>query len=289
MIAIRTILCPVDFSAATARQLNLASDLCRTFHARLILHHNLNTMSSAAAVGWMWAADHPSLSEETAQERLATLAASQTGVDAAISVTRGSASASVLAVSEAVAADVVVLSAHNMRAEEHTSVTELVLGSGERSVLTLHDNGADRHALTIQPSAGARQVTLVPTALTAQSQAAVDFAFELSRSLPLEIHLLHLISHRLRSGNADQTVEDTERHLKALAPADCEAWTVAHVATGDPVEGILDWAGNLSAACVVMGEHTRQPLRRWLSKDTSRAVLHKAPCPVWYVPGQHAA
>jgi len=289
MIAIRTILCPVDFSGATARQLNLASDLSRTFHARLILHHNLNAMSSAAAVGWMWAADHPTLSEETAEERLATLAASQTGVDVAISVTRGSASASVLALSEAVAADVVVLSAHNARAEEHTSVTEMVLNSGERSVLTVHDNGADRHALTIHPSNGARQVALVPTAMTAQSQAAVDFAFELSRTLPLEIHLLHLISHRFRSGNQEQTMGDTQRHLKALIPADCEAWSTVHVGIGDPVAGILDWAKDLSAACVVMGEHTRQPLLRWLSKDTSRAVLHHAPCPVWYVPGERAA
>src|SRR6476646_11828319 len=110
MIAIRTILCPVDFSGATARQLDLASNLCRAFNARLILHHNLNAMSSCAAVGWMWAADHPTLSEETAQERLAALAASQVGVDVQVGVTRGSASASVLAVSEAVAADLVVLS-----------------------------------------------------------------------------------------------------------------------------------------------------------------------------------
>jgi len=289
MIAIRTVLCPVDFSQATTRQLDLASNLCRAFNARLILHHNLNAMSSGAAVGWMWAADHPTLSEETAQQRLAALAESQRGVEVHVGVTRGSASASVLAVSEAVAADVVVLSAHDMRAEEHASVTELVLGSSERSVLTLHDNGADRHALTIQPSADARQVTLVPTALTAQSRAAVDFAFELSRTLPLEIHLLHLIARRPRTSDQAQTVADAERHLKALVPTDCTRWAFVHVGIGDPVEGILQWASDLSAACVVMGEHTRQPLRRWFSKDTSRAVLHKAPCPVWYVPGQHAA
>jgi hypothetical protein len=36
-------------------------------------------------------------------------------------------------------------------------------------------------------------------------------------------------------------------------------------------------------------EHHRESLRRWFSKDVSRAVLYKAPCPVWYVPGQRAA
>jgi nucleotide-binding universal stress UspA family protein len=289
MIAIRTILCPVDFSQATAPQLALASDLCRAFNARLILHHNLNAMAIGAAVGWMYAADHPCLSEESAEQRLAGLAEAQTDVDVEIKVTRGPASASVLAVSEAVAADVVVLSAHNAPAEEHASVTELVLGSGERSVLTVHDHGADRHALSIQPSPGTRQVTLVPTDLTADSRAAVDFAFELSRKLPLEIHLLHLIGHRHRIGDRGQEVAEAERHLRTLIPPDCTEWASVHVRVGDPVEGILHWANDLSAACVVMGEHTRVPLRRWFSKDTSRAVLHQAPCPVWYVPGQRAA
>lgn len=289
MIAIRTVLCPVDLSPATTRQLELATDLCRAFKARLILHHNLDAMSIGAAVGWMYAADHPSMSEESAHERLASLAEAQTGVDVEIHVTRGPKSASVLAVSELVAADVVVLSAHNMPAEEHASVTELVLGSGERSVLTVHDNGADRHALKIQPSAESRQVTLVPTDLTAESRAAVNFAFELSRTLPLETHLLHLVAHRLRARSEAQAMTDAERHLRALIPPECAESTSVHVSVGDPVDGILHWASDLSAACVVMGEHTREPLRRWFSKDTSRAVLYKAPCAVWYIPGQHAA
>jgi nucleotide-binding universal stress UspA family protein len=289
MIAIRTVLCPVDLSQATTRQLELAADLCRAFKARLILHHNLDAMSIGAAVGWMYAADHPSMSEESAHERLASLAEAQTGVDIEIHVTRGPKSASVLAVSELVAADVVVLSAHNMPAEEHASVTELVLGSGERSVLTVHDNGADRRALKIQPAAEPRQVALVPTDLTAESRAAVNFAFELSRTLPLETHLLHLVAHRLRARSEAQAMTDAERHLRALIPPECTESTSVHVSVGDPVDGILHWASDLSAACVVMGEHTREPLRRWFSKDTSRAVLYKAPCAVWYIPGRHAA
>ena len=287
-MTIRTVLCPVDFSEATARQLTLASDLCRAFKARLILHHNLNAMAIGAAVGWMYAADHRSLSEESAQERLAALAESQEGLDVDMKVTRGPASASVLAVSEAVAADVVVLSSHNTPPEEHASVTELVLGSGERSVLTLHDNGADQHALTVQPSAKARQITLVPTDLSGESRAAVDFAFELSRTLPLEIHLLHLIGH-LWTRDRQHAVSDAERHLKAAIPADCTEWAAVHVGVSDAVEGIVHWANDLAAVCVVMGEHTREPLRRWFSRDTSRAVLYKAPCPIWYVPGQRAA
>jgi len=289
MITIQTVLCPVDFSPASTRQLELASDLCRAFNARLILHHNLNAMAIGAAVGWMYAADHPSLSEESAEERLLNLAEAQTDVEVQIRVTRGPASASVRAVSEAVGADVVVLSAHNTPTEEHASITELVLGSGERSVLTLHDSGGDRHALDLNASGDTRQVTLVPTDLTPPSLAAVGFAFELSRALPLEIHLLHVIGHRFGFKSTEHSAPGAERRLKALVPQECSDWTSAHVSSGDAGEGILRWASDLSAACVIMGEHAREPLRRWFSKDTSRAVLYKAPCPVWYVPGQRAA
>jgi nucleotide-binding universal stress UspA family protein len=287
MLAIRTILCPVDFSPATPRQVDLAASLCLAFDARLVLHHNLSVMAIGSGVGWMWAADHPPMSEETAQQRLSALVESMTGLDIETSITRGPASASVLAVSEAVAADLVVLSTHNMPPEQHTSVTELVLEAGQRSVLALHDTVSELHALEVAPSAERRQVTLVPTDLTPESRAAVDFAFELSRILPLDIHLLHLLGHQSRNGGHAQA--DAEHQLQALIPADCKDRVATHVAVGDPVEGILQWAGQLSAACVVMGEHTRGPLRRWFSRDTSRAVLHKAPCPVWYVPGQRAA
>jgi nucleotide-binding universal stress UspA family protein len=287
MLAIRTILCPVDFSPATPRQVDLAANLCRAFNARLVLHHNLPAMAIGAGVGWMWAADHPPLSEETAQQRLAALAEAKPELDAEISITRGPASASVLAVSEAIAADLIVLSTHNMPPEQHDSISELVLEAGQRSVLVLHDSAADLHALEVVPFADGPQVTLVPTDLTAESRAAVDFAFELSRTLPLDIHLLHLLGHRARNGGHAQA--DAERQLQALIPPDCSDRASAHVGVDDPVEGILQWASQLSAACVVMGEHTRGPLRRWFSRDTSRAVLHKAPCPVWYVPGLRAA
>ncbi len=286
MISIRTILCPVDFTPATARQVELAFDLCQAFKARLVLHHNLSAVSIGAGVGWMWAADHRPMSEETVQLHLSALAESRPGIEVDTTITRGPVSASVLAVSEEVAADLVVLSAHKMPPEEPNSVAELILGAAERSVLALHDDGVDRQALNVNAAADRRQVTLVPTDLTPESRAAVNFAFELAHTLPLDIHLLHLLGQRHKIGHYRA---DAERRLQALIPPDCADRTSVHIRVGDPVEGILEAAGELSAACVVMGEHTRAPLRRWFSRDTSRAVLHTAPCPVWYVPGTRAA
>ena len=71
-------------------------------------------------------------------------------------------------------------------------------------------------------------------------------------------------------------------------PADLARRTHVHVEEGDPVPAIVDAAKRLGVSCIVMGEHTTVPLRRWLTHDTARAVLHGAPCPVWYVPSVRA-
>ena len=46
MLSIRTVLCPVDFSPVTARQVDVAADLARAFGARFVLHHNMQLMFS---------------------------------------------------------------------------------------------------------------------------------------------------------------------------------------------------------------------------------------------------
>ena len=53
MLSVRTVLCPVDFSSATPRQVELAVDLCRAFGARLVLHHNVIEVAIGSGVSWM--------------------------------------------------------------------------------------------------------------------------------------------------------------------------------------------------------------------------------------------
>ena len=54
MLAIRTVLCPVDFSPLGEREIELATAVCRRFGARLVLHHNLEAVSIGLSMGWMW-------------------------------------------------------------------------------------------------------------------------------------------------------------------------------------------------------------------------------------------
>ena len=286
MLALNTILCPVDFSDATARQVKLASDIARLSGARLILHHNLASLGMGAGVGWMWAADQrPPLSSEEAAARLEALATEYAAAATVeMRITEGPASKAVVTVSNAVDADLIVLSTHQATNDEHTSVTSTVLDKTHRAVLALHDATADARTLVLDPTSEAKQVALVPTDLTPESEAAVAFAFQLAETLQLRVHLMHFIKPGTEPH--DSSLFDA---LRSLVPDEFHDTTLVTVRDAEPSHGIAKAAADLGAVCIVMGEHTRDPLRRWFSHDTSGGVLHEAPCPVWYVPGRRAA
>ncbi|HVL69856.1 MAG TPA: universal stress protein [Vicinamibacterales bacterium] len=287
MLPLRTVLCPVDFSPATGRQIDLAADVCRAFGARLVLHHNRHSLGTGASVGWMWNADHHGECRATLEARLQewlTRVPADVGADGLI--TEGPVSRAVLAVGEAVGADLVVLTAHGSSPEDHASVTEKLLEEGQRAVLVLHEPEVEPRTPHFASPGGGAQVVLAPTDLMPQSRAAVELGLDLARTLPLDLHLLHVLPNGRARGAAG---DDALAQLGALVPQDLVGRVALHVEHGDPAKEIARAADQLAAACIVMGEHARTPLRRWFSRDTSRAVLRQAHCPVWYVPGTRAA
>ena len=290
MAQLHTVVCPVDFSPATKRQVALAAGVCDTFGSRLILHHHISVLSSGLAVGWMWAADHRLESGDAVATLLRELQAGlPTTLNAEAHITRGPSSGnSILAVCRSAAADLVVLSTHGATSDDHPSLTERLLGSARCGVLVLHEPAVDARTLCFEPASGSSQAILVPTDLRAGSRGAVDLACELARRLRATLHLLHVVEQRRLRPIDDGVREEVQRQLHALVPDDLGGRSHVHVRQGDAVACIVQEAARLSAACIVMGEHSKMPVRRWLSRDTSRAVLHSAPCPVWYVPAKTA-
>ena len=287
MIAIRTVVCPVDLSPATPAQVDFAADVCRSVGARLVIHHNIHDLSIGAGVGWMWHADHASPQPAPVEDQLrALLDRLPPDVFVETCITHGAVTEAVLTVSEAAEADLIVLSAHAGKTADHASVIEYLLEHSRRSVLALHDSDARQAAQAFASSAerSIMRSLLVPTNLTSVHHAQVDFACDLARVFPVRLHLLHVSPDHLGGREGDLDPESIREQLEVLVPPDLADRTALHASSGDPVPEIVQAAKDLSASCIVMGEHTRVPVKRWLTHDTARAVLHEAPCPVWYVP-----
>ena len=290
MNPIRTVVCPVDFSPATPRQVGLASNICRAFGAQLVVHHNVTDVSAGSAVGWMWHADHVPLGPSSVDEQLRQYVRRvPSEIEVETCITRGAVTEGVLAVSDAVEADLVVLCEHVGKAEDHASVIEFMLERSSRAVLALHDQGTDLAVPRFVADDGEQSVTqsvVVPVNVNSPTHPQVDLAFDLARMFPLRLELLHVIeSAGVETGDGTEA----RQRLHDLVPPDLASRASVHVETADAVAAIVDAARRLSAVCIIMGEHTRVPVKRWFKRDTSRAVLHEAHCPVWYVPTRAAA
>ena len=291
MIALETVLCPVDFSPATPRQVDLAADLSRTFGARLVLHHNRHSLGAVASVGWMWNADHQCDSQTVVEAKLRDcLSRVPEGVRAEQLTTEGPASRAVLAAGELVKADLVVLTAHGTLADDHASITRQVLEHGGRAVLVLHDPTVEPRTPRFASESVDAQIVVVPTDFEPASRAALELGFDLTRQLPIELHLLHVLpSARVWRSHHAGSDEEVLGKLRALVPEELAARVKVHVEHGDVGHGIAAAAEGLSAVCIVMGEHTGTAGRRWFGRNTQSVVLHQAHCPVWYVPSTRAA
>jgi nucleotide-binding universal stress UspA family protein len=75
MFQIRTVLCPVDLTELDARAIDLAVEVCRSFGARLILHHNIENVPAGPSVSWMYYQEHMNgrSPEKQASQALRTL------------------------------------------------------------------------------------------------------------------------------------------------------------------------------------------------------------------------
>jgi nucleotide-binding universal stress UspA family protein len=289
MVEIQTILCPVDFTSATERQVLFAVDLCRFFGARLVLHHNLGTLGVGSAVGWMRAADHdrPQSEKEATQRLQEILAWVPSSIPSRAQLTHGTPTSSVLTVAKLFSAELLVLTAHRGTHDEHMSMSEQLLDQSSCSVLALHETGVDRTSPRFSSGQAEPQRVLVPCSFSPSSDAAVRLAFELARRLPLEVHLLHVEPSRMhRDDPHDALAEEHRSWLQGMLPDDLREMGRVHVVAGDPAAEAADIAESLGAALIVMGEHTRAPIRRWFSRDHGRILLHRAHCPVWYVPSR---
>lgn len=296
MQALETVFCPVDFSPDTDRQVQAAEEVCAAFDATLVLHHNVVGPAPGLHKAWEWSEEHrPTETDEDAATRLRRLV-ERVGVRAEARVTEGPLRLVLDHLMREIGADLVVLASHGETTDDHTSLTECILGDGECAVLALPEDDAGRR-LRLRPERHERPAAiLVPTDLSPAARRATELAFELARRLPLEVHLLHvetgfagLAAQPIDavapvSESRERATSELRRRLRESLPEDLETRIEIHLARGRPAERVLELAALLDPELIVMGEHARGFFRRFFTADTARRMLHRAPCPVWFVP-----
>jgi nucleotide-binding universal stress UspA family protein len=284
MVAIRTILCPVDFSSLADRELRMASQLCERLGARLVLHHTVGAMPpTALGAGWMFAEEHHRLEEahevETRRRLRELIAALPASVRAEGILAWGPLERMLIDLATTLPADLIVMGTHGASGRDHRSLTERVILDAPCPVLTLREGGPD--SLLPDVAGGgptATIATIVPVSFASHSQLALDYAFRLARRLPLRLHVLHTTEPGERS------IEDSLRVLSANVPPDLADRVEVEVREEPAIDGILHREAELGAQLIVMGSHHRGWIDKIFSVSTARKILHGSPCPVWFVP-----
>jgi len=284
MRTIRRILCPVDFSAVSEREVELATRLAERFQAELVLQHNL---PSGAALGVSWMHEQEFHGKDAAQETEAQkkLSALLNGVAKSVrdrtrgALTYGALHHCVENLAKQADVGLVVIGTHGRAGPDHPSETERLITHAPCPVLTTRDD-APHEWLPPLDDASLAIPTLVPVDFSAHSIAALHYALELQQTLPLELTVLY-VANREEYG-----VSWAEGQLSKELLGDARTKFRLEVRKGGAVEQILAEESMQRARLVIMGAHAQGFFERLIFKGppTSREVLHRSACPVWFVP-----
>jgi universal stress protein A len=277
---VKVVLCPVDFSDLSRREIELAVGVCEAFGARLVLHHNLSAISPGFSKAWEWDQEHRHSEESEAeahgrmQKLLNDLPAA---VHAEAAVSHGPVAIVALALAHELPADLLVLGSHGWSTDDHASVTERILDRSPCPVLTVQGKGEGAALPGLRAGSGGKPARiLAATDLSETGNHAIAYAMDLARRFSLEVHVLHATSSALE-GAARQALGD-------LVPTDLFDQVERHVRIGRPEEEIQKSIGEIDPAFVVMGTRARGFFRWLRPHSTALATLHRSSRPVWFVP-----
>lgn len=292
MTTISTVLCPVDFSPLSETSLRLAIEICRRTEAKLVLEHNLECRPPGyLGVGWMWSEEHDARTHD--QDKLAIRRIQKLfekvpeGIEYEAKITRGPLEESLLHLARVLPASIIVMVTHGPSNCDHRSLTERIIIKAPCMVLTIGESYRPETVFAPDNKRPEDMSILVPFDFSARGRACLDLTFSMARRMPHRIHLLNVVRvNSSLSGESERTpdLEGLYARLAALIPADLDDRTTIDVVAGEPVPRILEAARAIEALFILMPAHGRNPLSRFLFGTTTLEVLHRAGCPVWFVP-----
>jgi nucleotide-binding universal stress UspA family protein len=118
---------------------------------------------------------------------------------------------------------------------------------------------------------------LLPTDLEPHSLRAAQYAVALAEESNGNLTLLHIPEK-----DEEQNVLDDRQRMEQLVPEDATLWCQPSfkIATGDPVETVLQTAREVKADLIVLGVTHARPLSEHASWSIASKVVRHAECPV---------
>jgi nucleotide-binding universal stress UspA family protein len=295
---IARILCPTDFSDASAHAADLATMIAGWYKARIAALH----VVSAAVVLPEFSLSPGGSVDEAALDALRTATAGRfteaagagVGVDVFLEV--GSPAPLILDRAAALPADLIVMGTHGTSGFQHLmlgSVTERVLRKAVCPVLTVPPRA---HATSRIPFGR----LLCALDFSESSMAALQFALSLAEESDGRLTMLHVLewpweeppSPRLEDLPVEQgaALAEYRRYREKMALMRLEALVpdstplsqrpVTRLSNGKPHGQILEVAREEGSDLIVIGVHGRNPLDMMVFGSTTNQVVRRAACPV---------
>ena len=299
MIAIRRILCPVDFSAHSKRALDHALAIARWYESTVTVLHVSPVMPVAAYVSGSGMPAHTTLTPEARDaltQSLCRFAGQDAGAAARLEfeIAEGGTADSILARASALPADLLVLGTHGRSGFERWvlgSVAERVLRLASCPVLTVPQAAGDATPVLFQRIVCAIDFSdcsiyaldyATSLAEQADAQLTVIHVIELPPDIPREVHETVLAG----PGSLSEYIAWGEEMCRgrlddAVADRVSASVTVDKVLTaGKPYREILRFAAEHGADLLVLGVHGRGALDRLFFGSTTQHLVRQASCPV---------
>lgn len=301
-IDVRHVLCPVDFSAFSARALDHAVRLAHHFDADLHVLHVVPVVLDVVEPFPPVLPDLMAPVVAAAEDELRRFVATARGRHPRIQteVRQGAAASTIEGRAADLRSDLVVMGTHG-----RTGLGRAVLGSVTESVM--HHVACPVLAVRDTPAGAASgppfRRMLCATDLLPSSPSTVEVALALAGESDAELELLHVVEwlpHDASSVNPSMLTAEMETFREARvadarsrlggvaleAASWCEVTT--RVETGEAWRAIVERARASGAEVIVVGAHSG-PLRRAVFGSTAGRVVRAAPCAVLVVKGPLSA
>jgi nucleotide-binding universal stress UspA family protein len=283
------ILCPVDFSEASAKAYDSAQSLARHYQAKLFLQHvvDFTLPSYAYYADAIYVTDLLQTVRDGARKQLQDFAKSHTraGVQPQCLVHEGEVTDSILAFGAGQKVDLIVMGPHGRKGIDRAalgSVTEKVLRKACCPVLVSRKRGDAAVAPDDTPGSIELHQVIFCTDFSDPASRALKYALSVAEEYNAEITVLHVLEDVQSLANINEAVATATRQLDKMIPPQggkaAKAKTMVRI--GRAYEQIIQYASENQADLLIMAVRGRNALDLAVFGSTTYRAIQLGPCSV---------